>query len=193
MANIPWIILLAPLLSAAVITLFTQRLRTVSAAISVTAVLISLAATCLLLSGGNAEPSAAQFQWLNLPEFQIPIGFTLDILMVWIGAKSVIFTEIENNLGSLTANPTYLTMATLLVFCGAVGKSAQFPLHVWLPDAMEGPTPVSALIHAATMVAAGVYMLCRVFFIYTVPQAWPDWLFLLRRITALEVIAWIVG
>jgi len=74
---------------------------------------------------------------------------------------------------------TMATIAGLLIFCGAVGKSAQFPLHVWLPDAMEGPTPVSALIHAATMVAAGVYMLCRVFF--------------LLNAEALHVIAYIGG
>lgn len=62
-------------------------------------------------------------------------------------------------------NPGIITAAALCIFMGAVGKSAQFPLHVWLPDAMEGPTPVSALIHAATMVAAGVYMLVRVSFL----------------------------
>jgi NADH-quinone oxidoreductase subunit L len=61
----------------------------------------------------------------------------------------------------------WLTAAGILVFCGAVGKSAQFPLHVWLPDAMEGPTPVSALIHAATMVAAGVYLITRTFVMMT--------------------------
>jgi NADH-quinone oxidoreductase subunit L len=79
----------------------------------------------------------------------------------------------------LTTNPAFLTVAVLLVFCGAVGKSAQLPLHVWLPDAMEGPTPVSALIHAATMVAAGVFMLARIFFLI---DATP---------TAQAVIAWV--
>lgn len=83
-------------------------------------------------------------------------GFMLGILLVWMMAGSVEFGKINNIIGGLPA------VVGILIFCGCVGKSAQFPLHVWLPDAMEGPTPVSALIHAATMVAAGVYMLCRV-------------------------------
>src|SRR6266853_1279960 len=106
-------------------------------------------------------------------------GFMLGILMVWGATGSVVFDDIIPQLWRVTSNPTFLTICVLLIFCGAVGKSAQFPLHVWLPDAMEGPTPISALIHAATMVAAGVYMLVRVAFII---QASP---------TALLVIAWV--
>jgi len=106
-------------------------------------------------------------------------GFMLGILMVWMSTGSIVFDDIVPQLSKITSNPGYLTAAALLIFCGAVGKSAQFPLHVWLPDAMEGPTPISALIHAATMVAAGVYMLARVGFII---QASP---------VALYVIAWI--
>src|SRR5438067_12286680 len=106
-------------------------------------------------------------------------GFMLGILLVWGATGSVVFDDIIPQLWRVTGNPTFLTICVLLIFCGAVGKSAQFPLHVWLPDAMEGPTPISALIHAATMVAAGVYMLVRVGFLV---QASPD---------GLCVIAWI--
>ena len=78
----------------------------------------------------------------------------------------VIFSSIQSGIIPM-GSEAWLTAAGILVFCGAVGKSAQFPLHVWLPDAMEGPTPVSALIHAATMVAAGVYLVARTFAMMT--------------------------
>jgi NADH-quinone oxidoreductase subunit L len=92
-------------------------------------------------------------------------GFMLGILMLWAIAGTVTFDGLEDQKAVLAQNPYFLGAAVLLVFCGAIGKSAQFPLHTWLPDAMEGPTPVSALIHAATMVAAGVYMLARLAFL----------------------------
>jgi NADH-quinone oxidoreductase subunit L len=97
-------------------------------------------------------------------------GFMLGILIIWGVAGTVVFEELssEKVLAVLRNNTWLLSVAVLLVFCGAVGKSAQVPLHVWLPDAMEGPTPVSALIHAATMVAAGVFMLARVSFLIAI-------------------------
>ena len=85
------------------------------------------------------------------------------------GAQDGIFTLAEAQL--TTGDTVWLSIAGILIFCGAIGKSAQVPLHTWLPDAMEGPTPVSALIHAATMVAAGVYLTARMFPILTVPSS----------------------
>ena len=272
--------LVLPLASAAIITLFTRRSKSLSAAISIAAVLGSFFCSCAVFS--KIDISAPEFSWIDIGgTLQVPIGFVLDdlsrlmllvvsgvgslihiyslgymrddagksryfaalslfmfamlgivlannfvmlfifwelvgftsyvlighwferdaaaeagkkafittrigdfgfmigILMVWIATGSVVFDDIVAHLSKITSNPTYLTIATLLIFCGAVGKSAQFPLHVWLPDAMEGPTPVSALIHAATMVAAGVYLLVRVAFLIQASQ------------TALLVIAWI--
>ncbi len=92
-------------------------------------------------------------------------GFLIGIAWAWVQFKTLNLTEISEQ---IAANPSLaLTGIALLLFCGAVGKSGQMPLHVWLPDAMEGPTPVSALIHAATMVAAGIYLLCRIHFMMT--------------------------
>jgi NADH-quinone oxidoreductase subunit L len=86
-------------------------------------------------------------------------GFGLGIMMIWVNLGTLSFREVFDRIGTLDEGT--VTIIALLLFAGAVGKSAQFPLHVWLPDAMEGPTPVSALIHAATMVNAGVYMVAR--------------------------------
>ena len=88
-------------------------------------------------------------------------GFLIGIFTIFAAFGSVSFVEVFSR--TSTVAPAAITAACLWLFCGAVGKSAQFPLYVWLPDAMEGPTPVSALIHAATMVTAGVYMVARSF------------------------------
>jgi NADH-quinone oxidoreductase subunit L len=94
------------------------------------------------------------------------MGFFLGMLWLYNRSGTLLFYDgghgcLESaGLAMLGASATYIA---LLIFCGAVGKSGQFPLHVWLPDAMEGPTPVSALIHAATMVAAGVFLVARVY------------------------------
>ena len=90
-------------------------------------------------------------------------GFMLGILLFWVATGTFSFSGINGAAGIFAQNPTLLGIACVLIFCGTVGKSAQFPLHVWLPNSMEGPTPVSSLLHAATMVAAGVYLLARIF------------------------------
>ena len=277
---VPWLILIAPLVSTIVITLFTLRWKALSSTISVVAVLVSFICSCLVFA--HSASSAAQITWIDVAgALKVPIALTLDalsrtmvllvsgvgalihiyslgymrddqgksryfaalslfmfamlgivlasnfvmlfifwelvgftsyvlighwfyrdaaadaankafittrigdfgfmigILMIWTSTGSIVFAEIAPRMSGLTSYPTFLMIVALLIFCGAVGKSAQFPLHVWLPDAMEGPTPISALIHAATMVAAGVYMLVRVAFIIQASQ------------TALLIVAWI--
>ena len=295
---LPWLILFLPLLAAGIITLFTLRNKTVSATLSIGAIVTGFVLTLAVIKFGGREARELSLNWLSIGSLNVDFGLKLDalslmmllivtgvgsaihiysygymhddpgfsrffaclslftfsmlgivlsnnflqmfifwelvgvssylligfwfekpsaadaskkafltnrlgdfgfmlgILMIWGLLGSLNFTSLNEHLANqqnVSQNPLGalafaaggamrdlgLLIAGLLIFCGAMGKSAQFPLHVWLPDAMEGPTPVSALIHAATMVAAGVYMLCRVFFIFT-----PD---------ALTVIAWIGG
>ena len=282
--SLPWLVLLLPLGSALVITLFTQRDPVRSARLSIGAILTSFILSSVFVALAGWEPARSELftTWLSVGELQIDFGLRLDplslamllvvtgvggaihvysrgymrddpgfsryfaslslftfsmlgivlsnnfiqlfifwelvgvssylligfwyqrpaaadaarkafltnrlgdfgflvgILMVWGLLGSLHFGQLQETLrASPSAWVPAAGIAGLLIFCGAMGKSAQFPLHVWLPDAMEGPTPVSALIHAATMVAAGVYMLCRVFFLLA-----PE---------ALHVIAWIGG
>jgi len=137
-------------------------------------------------------------------------GFLLGILMVWAAVGHAVgtidasklaawhvkdlgafdFTVIQHVIGEVGATGLFwnsigfAAIAAALLFCGAMGKSAQFPLHVWLPDAMEGPTPVSALMHAATMVAAGIYMIVRCQFLIIGMEWAPTLIAWLGGITA---------
>ena len=96
------------------------------------------------------------------------LGLVIALVLIWRETGTFNFIELKELALVGAIGSTVLTWFAVAVFTGAMGKSAQFPLHVWLPDAMEGPTPVSALIHAATMVAAGVYLVARLFPIFSV-------------------------
>lgn len=109
------------------------------------------------------------------------IGMLIGIMYLFAKLNTFSFTDIAAAVEGGSLAGTALTVAAVLIFLGAVGKSAQFPLHVWLPDAMAGPTSVSALIHAATMVAAGVYLVARAYMLFS-PS--PD---------AMLAVAWVGG
>src|ERR671922_320358 len=117
------------------------------------------------------------------------MGFFLGMLWLYNRSGTLLFYDggsgcLEGaGLAVLGASATFIA---LLIFCGSAGKSGQFPLHVWLPDAMEGPTPVSALIHAATMVAAGVFLVARVY-----PIMAGDASGAITNSTALGAVTWV--
>ena len=111
------------------------------------------------------------------------VGFMLGIVTLYWATDSFKFTEIIEKAESGRITSGMIVAGTLLIFCGAIGKSAQFPLHTWLPDAMAGPTPVSALIHAATMVASGIYLVARLYPVFELSSAALNLMGILAAIT----------
>lgn len=109
------------------------------------------------------------------------VGLFIAIILIFLQTGSFDYSALFNQVAAGEISPGMITLIALLIFVGAVGKSGQFPLHTWLPDAMEGPTPVSALIHAATMVAAGVYLVAATYPVFAASE------------TALWVVAVIGG
>ena len=150
----------------------------------------------LLIGFWYTRPTAI---YANLKAFLVnrvgDFGFILGIglVLAWFGSMN--YTEVFNHpdlkkiaattLTFLPGEPTVLTAACIGLFIGAMGKSAQFPLHVWLPDSMEGPTPISALIHAATMVTAGIFMVARMSPLFELSDAALSFVIVIGAITAL--------
>jgi proton-translocating NADH-quinone oxidoreductase chain L len=107
----------------------------------------------------NAEAAKKAFVTTRIGD----VGFAIGILLLFLQANTFRMDVIFEQIVAGRMDPTIVTIAGILIFIGCMGKSGQFPLHVWLPDAMAGPTPVSALVHSATMVAAGVYLVARAY------------------------------
>jgi NADH-quinone oxidoreductase subunit L len=113
------------------------------------------------------------------------LGLILGVILIFVNFGSIQYTEVLGQASGLTSGNSTLTWITILLFVGAMGKSAQIPLYTWLPDAMAGPTPVSALIHAATMVTAGIYMVCRNNILYTLSPTSLELILVVGLATAL--------
>ena len=113
------------------------------------------------------------------------VGFALGVFLIWSTFGTLQFDEVFAEAVHVSETmPTVIPWITALLFVGAIGKSAQLPLYVWLPDAMAGPTPVSALIHAATMVTAGVYMIVRSNILYSLAPNMSLWIAIIGMATA---------
>jgi len=113
------------------------------------------------------------------------LGFLLGIILMFVTFGSIGFNEVFGAAKGMSANQPVIVAITALLFIGAMGKSAQIPLYTWLPDAMAGPTPVSALIHAATMVTAGVYMIVRSNILYSLAPATLEFITIIGTATAI--------
>lgn len=113
------------------------------------------------------------------------LGFLLGIFMMIVNFGSVTFPEVFEKAAALGAHSVVIPVIAILLFVGAMGKSAQLPLYTWLPDAMAGPTPVSALIHAATMVTAGIYMIARSNILYTLAPCIQTFVAVIGLVTAI--------
>ncbi len=142
------------------------------------------ACSYLLIGFWFTKPSAAAAATKAFLTTRVgDVGLMLGLAVLWTATGSLGYAEVSEALPTLA--PTAVTAAAVLLAIGAMGKSAQFPLHIWLPDAMEGPTPVSALIHAATMVAAGVFLVARIWPVFELAPAAQTLLLIVGTISAL--------
>jgi NADH-quinone oxidoreductase subunit L len=162
-----------------VLSLFTGAMLTVVIANNLLLLLIGweIMGVCSYLLIGHwyeehENSSAAIKAFITTRVGDVPFTFGIFALIFATGFTTTNIPEIGETVAEPGTSSLLVTAAALLLFGGAIGKSAQFPLHVWLPDAMAGPTPVSALIHAATMVAAGVYLVGRMFQIFVHAEPW---------------------